>query len=177
MALFLKCPHHAERIICPAVSILIDQFIQRSFYNPEMIQIHRVKMDFAVRALPRNAVCSDRQRTWKYMSSVIIRMLSDQIDTPRRKIKAGSVRISKEFRKFFQQFFFHDHQSPHFLVCFLRFYYRCPSCRNPYKIRAKICNYVAFRLDVFLGSVLFLCAAAFFLGTARFCSGAFFFTL
>ena len=48
------------------------------------------------------AVCTDGQCTGKYMTAVIIRMLSDQIDTPRRKINLHALRISEQFPKFLQ---------------------------------------------------------------------------
>ena len=116
ISFFMKGPYHAQGIICPAVSFLIGQLIQRSFDYPEAVQVHRIKMNLAVRAFPRNAVGADGQRARKYMSAVIVRMLPDQIDAPRRKVNFGSFSISKQFRKFFEQFFFHVHQSPHFLV-------------------------------------------------------------
>ena len=73
-----------------------------------MIQIHRIETQDTVTALFGDSVCTKCQRTWKYVSSIVICVFSDQIHASRRKIKTGTFCATEKFFKFFHQTFFHD---------------------------------------------------------------------
>ena len=57
-------------------------------------------MNLAVLSFTGSSVSTERQCTRKYMTSVIIGMFSDEIDTARGKIKIYSVGIAEELREF-----------------------------------------------------------------------------
>lgn len=94
MSFFFECPDYTKRIVCPVVFFFICQIIERCFYNIKGVQIHGIKMDLVILSFACGTVSTKCQCTWKYMSTVIICVFTNQIHV-QEKSKTSSFGITK----------------------------------------------------------------------------------
>ncbi len=83
------------------------EIVQRRFNHTQMLEIHRIKSELSVLPLSRRHIGTDSQRTGKYMASVVVGVLSDQIHTSRSKIGADIPLPSEMLCKTLQYFLLH----------------------------------------------------------------------
>ena len=123
MSFFFERPDYTKRIVCPVVFFFICQIIKRCFYNTKGVQIHGIKMDLVILSFACGTVSTKCQCTWKYMSTVIICVFTNQIHASRRKVKTSSFGITKKFCKHIKQFFLHHYLPPLKVIQSIRFIY------------------------------------------------------
>ena len=102
-----KRPHHALGIVGPIGRLVRDQLIQAGLYDSQAFKIHGIEPQLPVFAIPYNPVGSKGKRAGKYMASVVIRMLSDQIHASRREIGPYPVFFPIQFLKLLNETLFH----------------------------------------------------------------------
>ena len=106
-ALLAKCPHHSLRICGPVAFFSHQEFIERRFYHAEFFKVHRVKTKLSVVTFSCCHVGSDGQCAWKYVASVVIGVLTDQVYTSRCEVGADVALSPEQFCKTIQYLLFH----------------------------------------------------------------------
>ena len=101
IAPLFKGPHYSLWIIGPAGCFAWNQIIERGGDDAVICKVQRIKTNRAVLSFADHTIGSDGQCTGKYVSSIIIGMFADQVDTTWRKIKLWLTVISEELCKFF----------------------------------------------------------------------------
>ena len=119
----LKRPHYTLRIIRPVCFRIRNQLVQTGLDNAQLFKIRRIEAELSVLSVSYNSIGSECQRAWKYMAAVIICVFSDQIHTPRSKVRTDLPLSLEQFLKLLNQSFLHHFSPPFIYVVYL--YYSC----------------------------------------------------
>ena len=77
------------------------------FHYADMVKIHGIKMNLSIVSFPGRHIDAHGKGAGEYMSSIVVRMLPDEVHAPRSKKQADRISLAVQFFKFRYQFFSH----------------------------------------------------------------------
>ena len=83
----LKGPGHALRVVRPVVFLLINKIVQGRFDHARFREADREEAELPVTSLPDRCVGSQGQRAGEDMSPVVVNVLSNYVDSSRRRVE------------------------------------------------------------------------------------------
>ena len=95
MTTLLERPHHTHRVGDPALLLQRPELVEGRLDDTVAAQIHAVETKLPVRTTTGRRVGTDGQCTRENVTTIVVRMLTDQVHTSRREITLHSIRIAK----------------------------------------------------------------------------------
>ena len=95
MVTLLERPHHTHRVGDPALLLQRIELIERCLNDAVAAQVHTVETKLPVVTTTRSRIGTDGQCAWENVTTIVVRMLTDQVHTSRCEITLHSIRITK----------------------------------------------------------------------------------
>ena len=99
VSFFGECPYDSKRIVRPVIFFFICQVVKESLHNSEFVKVHGIEVHLAVVALSGSSICTHSKSAGENVASVVICVLTDQVDTARGKIEMCPVSIPEKLCK------------------------------------------------------------------------------
>ena len=102
MPSLLEYADYAHRIVGPVLGFIIGQSGHLELDNAFVCKVHGIDAGLRILTISHQCIGSQRNSTRENMTAIVIGMLTDQIDTPRRKVASRFL-----CTEFFREYLFH----------------------------------------------------------------------